>query len=75
MNLSIGEKITIKKVSYTIYDIDGNYLCLKCNHAYLVNRECANCGAKKRTQNFTNGNIDKEYKDTTVKKVLAMLDA
>ena len=33
MNLSIGDKITIKKVSYTIYDIDGNYLCLKCNHA------------------------------------------
>lgn len=72
--LQIGDKITIKKVQYSVYDLEDNYICLKCAHAYLVNRKCANCGAEKRTQGFTNGDIDKEYKDTTVGRISKLIN-
>ena len=54
--LQIGDKITINKIGWKVYDLDGNYLCLKCSHAYLKNKQCANCGAKRdSTGRFSEG--------------------
>ncbi len=75
MNLSIGEKITIKKVRYIVHDLDerGDYVYLRCVHAYLIDRKCANCGAKKLAKDYTDGIYNKEYKEPGLKKLLAML--
>lgn len=75
MSLSIGDRITLNKVRYSVYDLDelGNYICLRCVHAYLVDRKCANCGAKKLANKYSEGDYGKEYKEPGLKKVLAML--
>ena len=72
--LQIGDKITINKIGWKVYDLEGNYLCLKCSHAYLKNKQCTNCGAKKdSTGRFSEGDIAKEYKDTTVGRISKLI--
>lgn len=75
--MQIGDKITVNKVRYIVYDLDepGNYICLKCSHAYLKNKQCANCGAKRDgTGRFSEGDIAKEYKDTTVGRISKLIN-
>ena len=74
--LQIGDKITINKIGWSIYDLEGNYVCLRCNHAYLVKQKCNNCGAKRlSTGKFSDSeNIDKEYKDTTVGRISKLIN-
>lgn len=73
MDLKIGDKITVNKIGYKVYDLDGNYICLKCTHAYLKNKQCLNCGAKKTASGFTDGLIDREYKDSSVSKIVKLI--
>ena len=73
--LQIGDRITINKIGWSIYDLEGNYVCLRCNHAYLVKQKCNNCGAKKdSTGRFSEGDIAKEYKDTTVGRISKLIN-
>lgn len=73
MSLQIGDKLTIKKIRYSVYDLDGSYICLRCVHAYLKNKQCLNCGAKKTTSGFTDGLIEKEYYDSSVNRIEKLL--
>lgn len=72
--MQIGDKITVNKIGWRVYDLEDNYICLKCTHAYLENKQCKNCGAKKTTSGFTDGDINKEYKDTTVGRISKLIN-
>lgn len=74
--MQIGDKITVNKVRYSVYDLDepGDYVRLRCLHARLNNKKCVNCGAKRLTNGYSEGDFDKEYnEDIKLKKLLAML--